>query len=112
MGRSTQWIGLTQVAQEFVDGLESLPSDAEAQGMFEEIPLGRWKIHPCFLRSTEREGACIREVVQASPWSSGPMLFTCLEVDFGNGAKSQIFQWIDDPLLEGEFDQSTGRMWV
>ena len=115
--RSTQYIGLTKAAHEFVKSLKSLDPDTHTNGMFDEkIPLRRWAVPenmPAFDGLQDRPTACIREVVQASPWSSGPMLFLCLEADYGNDAKAQMFEWINDPNLHGsEYDQETGRMWV
>jgi hypothetical protein len=82
--RSTQFVGLTKVAEDFVKDLEQLESDHSTSGMFEEeIPLRKWVLHPK-IKSWGREGECIREVVQTVPWSSGPMIFTCLEVDHGS----------------------------
>jgi len=112
MSRSTQFIGLTRDAEEYVKNLEPMESDTNALGMFEEIPLRKWKIPEQFKYSQERPNACLREVVQASPWSSGPMIFTCLEADFGNGAKSKFLEWISDPRVEDEVDQKNGKFWV
>jgi hypothetical protein len=110
--RSTQFVGLTKVAEDFVKDLEQLESDHSTSGMFEEeIPLRKWVLHPK-IKSWGREGECIREVVQTVPWSSGPMIFTCLEVDHGNGAKIEFFEWINDPTCEAEYDPEGGRMWV
>lgn len=110
MSRTTQFVGLTSMAREFVKDATILPSDRFTLGMFQEmIPLGRWSLVGPFKC---RENACIREVVQASPWSSGPMIFTCLEVDYGNGGISRMLQWIEDPNVTGEYDQVSGRFWV
>lgn len=115
MSRETQFIGLTRLAEEFVKDLEALPSDTSTSGMFgEKIPLSCWKLPDTekFKHANEREGSCIREKVQATPWSSGPMIFTCLEIDFGNDAKVDVLQWIDDPRVKGEVDKGQGRFWV
>lgn len=114
--RETQFIGLTAAAEAFVKDLEPLPSDTEILGMFEEevIPLRRWKLHPP-LADEHRVGQCVREKVQMEPWSSGPMIFTCLEIDWGvhedfpedigESNHSECFQWIMDPTLGREFCQ-------
>jgi len=111
--RTTQYIGLTKAAETFVNGLKELPSDSNTKGMFDEsIPLRKWEIHQMFTASVQRERACIREKLQDSPWSSGPMLFTCLEVDYGNGAKSAAFEWVHDPDVNSEYNQEDGTFWV
>ena len=134
MSRSTQFIGLTDAAMHYVRNLKPLPSDLSTHGMFdEEIPLRRWVMPDN--RTTgkgemERRGddgqlqPCIREVVQAVPWSSGPMIFTCLAFDYGNTLDTEkgdfqpsftdtAFEWINDPTLgDVECDQITGRKWV
>ena len=66
MSRSTQFIGLTKDAGEYVSNLKSLDSDQNALGMFEEIPLRKWKLPKDFgPASRERKNACLSEVVQA-----------------------------------------------
>lgn len=125
--RSTQFIGLTKKAQEFVKNLEELPSDGITKGMFlEDIPLRRWtwpvQIH---LTGEERQKrACVREVVQATPWSSGPMIFTCLEMDWGfsQPSRDKVLFWVPDPTLGfkdennnrigPEYDEEQGIFWV
>jgi len=111
--RTTQFIGLTKRAQDYVHGLKLLESDTQTLGMFEEeIDLRRWQISGDF-KDDRFPDRCIREIVQATPWSSGPMIFNCLEVDLNNGAKVKMLQWIDDPALRGtEYDCDTGRFWV
>jgi|6_EtaG_2_1085325.scaffolds.fasta_scaffold272656_2 hypothetical protein len=116
MSRSTQFIGLTNEAAEYVKNLKELPSDTFTHGMFDEkIELRKWEIPKEFM-SSERPNACIREVVQASPWSSGPMIFTCLTLHFGNCIPEHngmnILQWVDDPRVKGEVDQENGKFWV
>lgn len=114
--RCTQFIGLTATAEAFVEDLEHLPSDTETGGMFEDevIELRRWKM-PVPLDDDRTVRRCIREKVQMVPWSSGPMIFTCLEIDWGhhrdfpedeeNPYRSECFQWIMDPTLGKEFCQ-------
>lgn len=107
MSRSTQYIGLTQAALDFVEQCQELPSELCTYGMFdEEIPLRRWAMHPVIAKDyPERGGMEIREVQQEVPWSSGPMIFTCLELDWGNGGTSKAFEWVHDPTLGREFCQ-------
>jgi len=119
MSRETQFIGLTQAAKNFVAQCIPIPHDSFTLGMFEEeVPLRKWEMHGLLLYP-DRD-MCIREVVQEAPWSSGPMIFTCLELDWGNGMKTMAFEWIHDPTLGREFqeygsleyDQDTGRLWA
>lgn len=111
MSRTTQFIGLTNDASQYVANLRQLESDTHTTGMFdEEIPLRKWDA-PEEFQHPDRD-ACVREVVQAEPWSSGPMIFTCLELDFGNGGKGEFLQWIEDPNVRGEVDQERGRFWI
>jgi len=113
MSRSTQFIGLTKEAERYISGLKELESDSFANGLIEKIPLKRWIISEDFECCKDRPSACLREVVQAAPWSSGPMIFTCLEADFGNKCKAKFLQWIDDPRIrEQEFDYEKGRFWA
>lgn len=104
MSRFTQIVGLTNKATSFVADFKEVKSDSFTSGMFDEkIPLRKWK-HP--------EIGFVREILQDSPWSSGPMLFYCLEWDYGNGAKFQIFQWVVDPTVKTELDYEKGTYWV
>ena len=115
MSRSTQFIGLTQEAEDFVKGLKSLPSDNKTFGMFgEDIPLRRWELHPKLkgMNTSEEYIQCIREIQQEAPWSSGPMIFTCLEVDLSNGFIYKIFEWVHNPLVENEYDKEKGQFWI
>ena len=130
--RSTQFIGLTKRAEEFVKKLTPLPSDRKTHGLAEEeISLRRWawpqKLYP--IKFKERlKTACIREIVQSVPWSSGPMFFTCLELDWGfpdrnpDSNFTKVLQWVDDPSLAfvdkndvrsgPEYDVDQGVFWV
>lgn len=111
MSRSTQFIGLTKRAQKFVKDLKSVPSDKITLGMFEEeIPLRRWEDDKCFYQET----------VQAVPWSSGPMIFThlemihknCINYDENESDKDFILSWVKDPDCKCEFDEDKGIFWV
>lgn len=121
MSRSTQFIGLTDLAERFVGSLIEVESKSCALGMFgEKIALRRWVapdlvahlLYPTYLD----------EEVQCSLWSSGPMIFTYLRlvVDYpgpgGGEARSFVmFEWVHDPcLLERhmQFDRVGGSLWV
>ena len=109
MGRSTQFIGLTAKAAQLVADLEPAESDTQTMGMFEEkIGLRRWHC-----KSLTKRGKWVREKVQIVPWSSGPMIFTCLEIEAQNGSKCECMEWICDPRMKGrEFDYEEGAYYV
>jgi len=119
MSRSTQFIGLNKCAQRFImecaiDNENNRRMYSTVEGMFEEKnPLYCWKIkfHP----EDEKEYT-VEEVVQAEPWSSGPMIFTCLEVIFddqaGKDGRYRICEWRCNPLVKGEVDYECGEFWV
>lgn len=125
MSRSTQYIGLTNLAKEVVqDAYKVEPIDNNI-GMFDEgIPLRRFFRHPdC---PDVNEYYLYEEVVQDAPWSSGPMYFTCLHwyikklspMQENNGLCDMglICQWVYNPLLKskglGEFDEVNGHYQV
>jgi len=56
-----------------------------SSGMFED--------GPHLQEYTTTEGKKVREVVQAAPWSSGPVIFLCLEID-----GEQMFRWPEDKV--------------
>jgi hypothetical protein len=57
-------------------------------GMFEEeIRLYSYEL---------TNGSIVREVEQASPWSSGPVIFTCLE----DGQGKKIGEWTDREIKD------------
>ena len=114
--RKTQFIGLTQAAQDFVAKCREIVSTRTVFGtLLEELPLREW------LATPEEHGIeswkCItelriREVQQCVYWSSGPMIFTRLELDFGNGGTIPAYEWVHDPHVKDEFDCESGRLWV
>lgn len=73
MSRSTQEIGLTAEAKKMTEQWGRVKNSKNwTGGMFgEEVWLGEWR---------REDGSFVREIVQADPWSSGPMIFTCLAV--------------------------------
>ena len=109
MARMTQYIGLTGAASLFVQKLNKVEDSSNyTTGMFEEIvPLGTWKDH---------EGRLWREVVQDSPWSSGPMIFTALAKSESPNplvAEEHLsYPWIKVPGMKSEFNATTGEYWV
>lgn len=76
MSRSTQFVGLTAAGTAFTETLEARDRYVGAHGMFgEDIEMGQWR---------DADGNEYREVTQAVEWSSGPCIFTCLEVRWAN----------------------------
>jgi hypothetical protein len=100
--RATQWVGLSARALRYLERAGTKVPDVtcpkckcvvslklsrkaygNAYGMFgEEIPLYAYRL---------KDGARVREAVQAAPWSSGPMIFTCLVDDCGK----KIHPWTE-----------------
>lgn len=115
--RCTQWIGLSPDAEAMVAGeqvvlyteigvrkypdgreepfersvegstIETLSTDRYTLGMFdEELPLMDYRLP---------DGRLLEEHEQASPWSSGPMIFTALKCD-GEWVKES--RWSDEEI--------------
>lgn len=110
MARSTQYIGLTKKAEQLLKGATILENDDNyTEGMFDEIvPLGTWR---------DENGRILYEILQASPWSSGPMLFTCLAYYQGEKlVKIKESMWKEEPCtMQGgwyEFNKELGLFWV
>ncbi len=85
----TQFVGLHHRAELYLrkKGIVSQRRYAHAYGMFEEeLPLLEYRL---------RDGSVVREIEQCSPWSSGPVIFYCLE----KGGK-QISRWSDQEINE------------
>lgn len=99
--RTTQFVGLNNHALSFVSGWDSCPSDNSTEGMFgEKIPLSAWT----------KNGHIVREIVQETVWSSGPMIFTCIE---SNGKK--FCKWIrdyDKPFGSAEYNEDLAVIYV
>ena len=108
--RMTQWVGLRDDAEAWLNQncvnikkfdtcphcggeinvryIASCRKYANAYGMNdEELSLYIYDI---------KDGTTLKEVEQASPWSSGPVIFTCLEDENGN----RRFQWTDEEIEE------------
>lgn len=102
--RTTQFIGLIKKADEFIKNnlVEDVTIKGEiVYGMFgEEIPLRVFK-------RKDVPSKLYFEVEQVAPWSSGPMIFTCLDC---GGLK--MFEWVEDKDTKDEFDYETGTYYV
>ncbi len=94
--RCQQFIGLTNSAKDFVRHLKSLPGEY-IDNYWGGYELRRWQYEE-FDHVVQ-----VKEVVQAEPWSSGPMIFTCLELiwtnDSGQDFKTRCLEWVMNPLL-------------
>ena len=99
--RTTQYIGLTNAAKEFVKDFAKTPIEVTT-GMFDDPVIGHEFISP--------DGHKYIELLQCSPWSSGPMIFTCLLDD---KTEKRMFMWKEDKSVSGkEFDRDLGLLWV
>ena len=81
-------------------------------GMFmEDVFLGEWRSN-----NTDTKFHRIIEIEQCAPWSSGPMIFTCLVGFFHNDKNCEnpvsFLGWVEDPRQEKEYDREKGTMWV
>lgn len=104
--RMTQWIGLHVSAEAFIEeniltekvkcpqcgcgevGKKKIEFNGRvANGMFnDEIKLRTFYL---------KDGSILEEVVQCSPWSSGPMIFTCLATtDF----ETKFCEWPEEEV--------------
>ena len=106
--RMTQYIGLTQKAKDWLKTLELIPQNQKPNtlGMFDEhVDLKYWVgfVEDCLCE--------VWEVVQMSPWSSGPMFLTQLELR-KNGEKTLLFPWKKDQNVKGQVDTLTGTFWI
>lgn len=113
MSRTTQYIGLTREAMNYLADYKRVKNSTNiTKGMFDEdVSLGEWV--------SRHDGAKfwkIKEIVQMEPWSSGPMIFTCLVGFFYNDKECvhpiSFLGWVEDPRINNEFDREKGIMWV
>jgi hypothetical protein len=98
--RATQFIGLNAAGKAFVADLEPVPTDACTYGMFDE---------PIALRAWRDDNGIVREIVQISPWSSGPVILTCLEYDDGSG---RFAEWKEDSRFGCALDVEAGIYYI
>ena len=107
--RTTQFIGLTDACKKLVENLErkEIPSYSTI-GMFdEEIPLGVFY--------DKEENIRLVEFEQASPWSSGPMIFTGLcsqNEDCCDNWKEAEGPIIEEDGYRSEYNPETGLYYV
>lgn len=121
MSRSTQHIGLNKYAGEWVHDAIRTEGYSMCKGMFDEEVIGT--IYHMPVPEGPNKALIAKEVVQDAPWSSGPMIFTHLQVTLvkENGQELDMgcyFSWMFDPRLlrysgDGtEYDYETGRYGV
>jgi hypothetical protein len=111
MSRFTQFIGLTQKAEDFAKsyceeiGIED--SYIYTFGMLEE---------QVRLRYFKWDGKDIKEEIQEVPWSNGTMIFTRLVLHWDKKNTTNLFDWIHNPMIQkegkGEYDKESGEFWV
>jgi len=103
MSRTTQFIGLTYACKERVKDCTIVYEKGwETWGMFnEDIPLAKY---------VDQDGKLVAiEFVQATAWSSGPMIFTGLLTAHGPVPEN----WREDvSMRELEFDYEKGLYYV
>lgn len=94
--RTTQWIGLSPQGILFAKEHTDLGhfTGRSTSGMFDEpIALADF---------VDQRGNVLLEVVQAKPWSSGPMIFTCLEATFtdehGTFGPYRFGEWTEEEI--------------
>ena len=115
MSRTTQYIGLNKYAREYVKSALIVESYDMTTGMFDETIIG--KIYYMPTPDGPNSAYIFKEVVQISPWSSGPMIFTSLEVSLKKDSGQIIemgryFDWMIDPSIKCEYDFETARYYV
>lgn len=103
MARSTQFIGHTADVAAFLETCEKLEKCGEVTGMFDE--------HVCDLHKyKDKYGNVWKERIQAEPWSSGPMIFLCIQGEFDG--TTQTKGWTVNSSLKGEYDPVAGEYYV
>lgn len=128
--RCDQYIGLTRDAQKFMEDLCTRPEVSVerkhyiTEAAFNSDPITGWKvIVPC-VQEAERPDVNVAniytEVLQHSPWSSGPMYFTHIHHQLVKKVgqtcdMDYLFSWVLDPTVRedfGEIDFERGHYYV
>lgn len=115
MSRTTQYIGLTNDARNYVKNAISIEQYEMTTGMFNEPVMGNIYYLPPLL-GLDKE-LIAKEVVQFTPWSSGPMIFTHLQFILVKEDNSKCdcgyyYSWVQNPLITNEFDVERGHCYV
>jgi len=111
--RTDQYIGLTSDALNFVKGMKA--KEYQIEGAWNPITLLIYE-QDCKNDPVNEKHIYI-EVVQVSPWSSGPMYFTHLRHQLVKKCgqiveMSYLFSWVCDPNITNEFDVVNGHYYV
>ena len=112
MSRSDQYIGLTDDAKTYVAKAVKSERKVLCPGAFIEKIVGEvFHLPP---PEGPNKAIIAEEVLQANPWSSGPMYFTNLKLTLvkEDGAELDMglaFSWVYNPGLEDEFDPVKGH---
>jgi len=113
--RTTQYIGLNKYARDYVEDALKTEVYEMTSGMFGEQVMGTIYYMP----TPEGPNSEYRliETEQVVPWSSGPMIFTCLRGILVKESGQEIdmdkyFEWMLDPSIQNEYDDETGRYYV
>ena len=107
--RCYQEIGLTPEARQFVlENTKMVPNitcpDC-GKVITERLDCKEYRFEEMFyedgahlLEYQLKDGRVAREIVQCSPWSSGPMAFFCLEIENQDGTKERVFEWDEEEI--------------
>jgi hypothetical protein len=98
VARWTQYIGLHPKAREYVKGAKVLATFKGTEGIAgEPVTYSLFEVPFTydFYGEEMTDWRTYVEVTQAIPWSSGPMIFTCL-VDVMTGKK--MFEWTKEEI--------------
>ena len=104
--RCTQLIGLRQEAKKFLNEQcikivskqcpncgHSLSEDLKVIATQDASEVGMFDDGPILNTYELKEGGTVKEIIQASQWSSGPCIFLCLEKD-----GKRLFEWSDKEI--------------
>lgn len=102
--RCYQHMGVTKEAHEFlVENVKMVPStvcpkcgEVISEKMSIKVYAEEDAFYgdgPSLCEYTLKEGGVVREVVQAMPWSSGPVGFLCLEIE-----GKRMFEWPEEEI--------------
>jgi len=111
MTRSTQYIGLNNLARDYVKNALSVEKYEMTEGMFDEKIMGR--IYHMSVPEGPNKEYIFKEVVQFTAWSSGPMIFTHLQCtlikEIGQVCDmGEYFSWMHVPDSDVEYDPDLG----
>lgn len=111
--RTTQHIGLTEDALKWLTHAIKTETYKMTTGMFGETVYGNIYHMPASTGPNRKLIA--KEVVQHNLWSSGPMIFTHLEITLVKESGQKVsmgyyYSWVTSPMLNDEYDQRTGKI--